>query len=172
MTKRLETMVAVASILTWTVSSEAQSRVASQREAFAEAYMNSETGLTLAQAIERALTQEPTLGPSRTAVDVALGELLQGGLRPNPSVSFMQQNQPGGTDSQTRVELQWPLDLFRKSGRVQVAEQELHAAQHGVSDRERALVIDVRMKYGEVVAAIRDLSVNDDLVATMTRQAE
>jgi len=172
MTKRLSTVATVASVLTWTVSVQAQPGLPNQREALAAQYMNGETGLTLAEAIARALAQEPTLGASRTSVDVAVGELLQAGLRPNPSVSFMQQNQPGGTDSQTRVELLWPLDLFRKSGRVQVAEQELQAVQKGVSDRERSLVVDVRVKYGELVAAVRDLSVSDDLVATLARQAE
>ena len=103
---------------------------------------------------------------------MAKGGRLQAGLRPNPTVSFMQQTEPGGTDSQSRVELQWPLDLFRKTGRVAVAEQELQAAQQSVSDRERLLAADVRMKYGEVVAAVRDLSVSDDLVAATTRQSE
>ncbi|PYR31625.1 MAG: hypothetical protein DMF90_25260, partial [Acidobacteria bacterium] len=172
MTKRLWTVTTVAAVVTWTVSVQAQPDLPNQREALAAQYMNSESGLTLAEAIARALAQEPTLSASRTSVDVAVGELLQAGLRPNPSVSFMQQNQPGGTDSQTRVELQWPLDLFRRSGRVQVAEQELQAVQKGVSDRERSLVVDVRVKYGELVAAVRDLSVSDDLVATLARQVE
>jgi outer membrane protein, heavy metal efflux system len=83
----------------------------------------------------------------------------------------MQQHEPGGTDSQSRFEMQWPLDLFRKTGRVAVAEQDLVATEQNVADRERLLAADVRMKYGEVVAAIRDLSVSDDLVATTTRQA-
>ena len=93
----------------------------------ASQYVNTETGITLAEAITRALAQEPTLRATRTEVDVAKGEQLQAGLRPNPTVSFMQQIEPGGTDSQSRVELQWPLDLFRKTGRVAVAEQELQA---------------------------------------------
>ena len=68
--------------------------------------------------------------------------------------------------------MQWPLDLFRKTGRVAVAEQELQATEQGVADRERLLAADVRMKYGEVVAAVRDLSVSDDLVAATTRQSD
>src|SRR5207247_2061890 len=81
------------------------------------------------------------------------------GLRPNPTVSFAQQEEPGGTDSQTRVELQWPLDLFRRHGRVAVAEREVEATARAVADRERLLAADVRMKYGEVVAALRELAV-------------
>ena len=94
------------------------------------------------------------------------------GCIPIPRCPFMQQIEPGGTDSQSRIEMQWPLDLFRKTGRVAVADQELQATQQSVSDRERLLAADVRMKYGEVVAAVRDLSVSDDLVATTTRQSD
>jgi cobalt-zinc-cadmium efflux system outer membrane protein len=116
--------------------------------------------------------EEPTLRAIRTEVDVAKGGRLQAGLRPNPTVSFMQQAEPAGTDSQSRVEIQWPLDLFRKTGRVAVADQELQATQQNVSDRERLLAAEVRMKYGEVAAAVRDLSVSDDLIAATTRQSE
>ena len=171
MTKRLW-IVAACGILTWSVNVAAQSGAPNPREPLASQYVNTETGVTLAEAIARALAQEPTLRATRTEVDVAKGERLQAGLRPNPTVSFMQQTEPGGTDSQSRVEVQWPLDLFRKTGRVAVAEQALQATKQSVSDRERLLAADVRMKYGEVVAAVRDLSVSEDLVATTTRQSE
>jgi cobalt-zinc-cadmium efflux system outer membrane protein len=165
-------IVTACGILTWSVNVRAQSGATNQREALASQYVNSETGITLAEAITRALAQEPALRATRTEVDVAKGERLQAGLRPNPTVSFIQQAEPGGSDSQSRVEVQWPLDLFRKTGRVAVAEQELQATERRVSDRERLFAADVRMKYGEVVAGVRDLSVSDDLVATTTRQSE
>lgn len=171
MTKRLW-IVTACGILTWSVNVRAQSGALSPREALASQYINAETGMTLDEAITRALAQEPTLRATRTEVDVAKGERLQAGLRPNPTVSFTQQTEPTGTDSQSRVEMQWPLDLFRKTGRVAVAEQELQATEQSVSDRERLLAADVRMKYGEVVAAVRDLAVSDNLVATTRRQSE
>jgi cobalt-zinc-cadmium efflux system outer membrane protein len=170
MTKHLW-IVTACGVLTFGVNLRAQSGAPNPREALAAPYVNSETGVTLADAITRALAQEPMLRATRTEADVAKGERLQAGLRPNPTVSFMQQNEPGGTDSQSRVEMQWPLDLFRKTGRVAVAEQELQATSQNVSNRERLLAADVGMKYGEVVAAIRDLAVSDDLIATATRQA-
>ena len=171
MTKRLW-IVTACGLLTWSVNLRAQSGAQNPREPLASQYVNTETGITLAEATTRALAQEPTLRATRTEVDVARGAQLQSGSHPNPTVSFMQQMEPGGTDSQTRIELQWPLDLFRKTGRSGVADQELHAAEQSVADRERLLAADVRMKYGEVVAAVRDLSISDDLVATMTRQSD
>jgi cobalt-zinc-cadmium efflux system outer membrane protein len=171
MTKRLWIATACG-LLTWNVNVRAQSGAQNLGEPLASEYVNTETGVTLAEATTRALAQEPTLRATRTEVDVARGAQLQSGSHPNPTVSFMQQMEPGGTDSQTRIELQWPLDLFRKTGRSGVADQELHAAEQGVADRERLLAADVRMKYGEVVAAIRDLSISDDLVAATTRQSD
>jgi cobalt-zinc-cadmium efflux system outer membrane protein len=171
MTKRFR-IVAACGLLTWSVNVRAQSGAQNPREPLASQYVNTEAGITLAEATTRALAQEPTLRATRTEVDVARGAQLQSGSHPNPTVSFMQQMEPGGTDSQTRIELQWPLDLFRKTGRSGVADQELHAAEQGVADRERLLAADVRMKYGEVVAAIRDLSISDDLVETMARQSD
>src|SRR4051812_43369355 len=171
MTKRLWIVTACA-ILAWSANGRAQSGVQSPPGPLASQYLNTETGITLAEATTRALAQEPTLRATRTEVDVARGGQVQSAAHPNPTLSFMQQLEPGGTDSQTRIELQWPLDLFRKTGRTAVADQELHAAEQGIADRERLLAADVRMKYGEVVAAVRDLSISDDLVATMTRQLD
>lgn len=163
-------IVTACGLLIWSVSVGAQSGAPNPREALASQYINTDTGVSLDEAITRALEQEPTLRATRTDVDVARGVHLQAGLRPNPTVSFMQQQEPGGTDNQSRVEIQWPLDLFRKTGRVAVAEQHVQATERAVADRGRMLAADVRVKYGEVVAAIRDLAVSDDLVATTARQ--
>lgn len=171
MTKRLWIVTACGGLI-WSVTGSAQSGAPSPREALASQYVNTETGITLAQAITHALAQEPTIRATRTEVDVAKGERQQAGLHPNPTVTFMRQTEPGGTDSQSRVEMQWPLDLFRKAGRVGVAEERLQVAAQSVSDRERLLAADVRLKYGEVVAAVRDLSVSDDLVAATARQSD
>ena len=158
--------------LTASASVRAQSPPPNPRETLASRYLNAESGLTLTEAVGRALAQEPTLRAARTALDAAAGERVQADLRPNPTVSFMQLLEPGGSDSQSRVDLQWPLELFRKTGRVAVAEHGQQATRWGVSDRERLLAGEVRMKYGEVVAEIRDLSVSDELLTLATRQAE
>jgi outer membrane protein, heavy metal efflux system len=133
-------------------------------------YVDPVSGLNLQEAIVRALEQEPDLRSARTVVDVAHGMRQQAELRPNPMVSFSQQEEPSGPDRQTRVEMSWPLDLFRKAGRVGVAEREIDAARFTVADRERLLTVDVRVKYGEVAAAARELAVLDDLFAATSRQ--
>jgi cobalt-zinc-cadmium efflux system outer membrane protein len=70
------------------------------------------------------------------------------------------------------VSVEWPLDLFRREGRVGVAEREVAAAQLSVADRERVLAADVRARFGDVLVAIRDLSVLDELLDVSRRQHE
>ena len=133
-------------------------------------YIDPVAGLTLDDAIARALEREPTLRASRSQVDVARGLREQAALRPNPSLSFSQQQQPAGSDKQTRIEVQWPLDLFRRAGRLAVADREMEAARQATANRERRLAADVRAKYGAVAAAARSLSVTEQLLSATTRQ--
>lgn len=140
--------------------------------ASAARYMDEQTGVTLEAAILRALAQEPSLRAVRADVAVARGLLQQAALRPNPTLSFERREEPAGTDNQTTVSVDWPLDLFRKRGRVQTADRELEATQFAATDRERLLAAEVRMQYGATVAAVRDLAVADDVVAAVRRQFE
>jgi outer membrane protein TolC len=85
-------------------------------------------------------------------------------------VSFEQRAEPAGMDRQTGVTMEWPLDLYRKRGRTRVADGEIRTAELEVADRERLLTADVRARYGDVLAAVRELAILDELVATTTRQ--
>jgi cobalt-zinc-cadmium efflux system outer membrane protein len=60
--------------------------------------------------------------------------------------------------------------LFRRGQRVATADREVSAVQLAVADRERLLAAEVRMRYGEVLASVRDLATLDELVATTERQ--
>jgi cobalt-zinc-cadmium efflux system outer membrane protein len=137
--------------------------------AMANRYVDPVGGLSLDAAIARALQQEPDLRAARAGIDVARGMRTQASLRPNPTVSFERRDEPAGADSQTSVGVEWPLDLFRRPGRVAVAERELEAAEAMAADRERILAAEVRMQYGVLLASVRDLLVLDEL-ATVTRR--
>lgn len=166
MTTRVVLSVLIAALMT-EVSAAAQ---APMSEPTAKQYVDPVNGLSLEQAIARALEQEPSLRAARTEIDVARGMRLQASLRPNPTVSFERREEPAGTDNQTMVAVEWPLDLFRRSGRVAVADREVGVTELAVADRERLLATDVRMRYGDVVGALRDLAILDELVATTRRQ--
>lgn len=127
-------------------------------------------GLSLDQAITRALAQEPSIRAARTTIDAARGMRQQAGLRRNPSLSTEFRGEPSGTDNQTTVSLEWPLDLFRREGRVAVADREMMAAELSVADRERLLIAEVRARFGDALTAVRDLGVVDELVDAVRRQ--
>lgn len=158
--------VAIAIVLAGLLGSAVRAQVvpATQHEQLAPKFVDLDRGLTLDEAIVRALEHEPSVRAARTDIEAARGMRVQAGLRPNPTVSFTRQEEPTSTDNETGIAVQWPLDLFRKRGRVAVADQELEATRLAVADRERVLASEVRLKYGEVVAAVREVAVSDDLV--------
>lgn len=138
----------------------------------AAAYVNQAAGLALDDAVARALEREPSLRAARTDIAVARGLRAQAALRPNPTVTVERREEPTGTDNQTSVGLRWPLDLYRRPGRVHTADRAIEAAGFAASDRARVLVAEVRMQYGVAAAAARDVEVADDLVATVRRQLD
>ena len=167
MTTRIALTVLIATLVTG-VSSSAQSP--SGHAPLAGRFVDPVNGLSLEQAIARAIEQEPSLRAARSQVEGAHGTKIQASLRPNPSVSFERREEPGGTDNLTTVGVEWPLDLFRRDGRVAVADREVATAQLAVADRERVLAADVRTRYGDVLATIRELALLDEIVAATQSQ--
>jgi outer membrane protein, heavy metal efflux system len=167
MTTRIAFSVLIATLLTG-VSSSAQSP--GGKAPLAARFVDPTNGLSLDQAIARAIEQEPSFRAARSQLEVAQGTKVQASLRPNPSVSFERREEPGGTDNLTTVGVEWPLGLFRKDGRIAVADRELATAQLAVADRERVLAADVRTRYGDVLSTIRDLALFDEIVAATQNQ--
>lgn len=166
MTARIVLSVLIAALLT-ELSAFAQGPA---QTPVLDRYVDAVNGLSLEQAIARALEQEPSLRASRSQIDVARGMRLQASLRPNPTVVVERREEPAGTDNLTTVAVEWPLDLFRRPRRVAVADRQVIAVQLAVADRQRLLEAQVRNGYGEVLAAVRDLAILDDLVETTRRQ--
>jgi len=154
------------------IAAPARGQDAARPSALAPQYIDDRAGLGLDAAIARARDREPSLRAVRTDIEVARGLRQQAGLRPNPTLTFERRDEPTGTDNLTSVGVQWPLELFRRSGRVQTAERGLQATQFAVTDRERLLVAEVRMQYGVTAAAVRDVVVADEVVTTAQRQLD
>jgi cobalt-zinc-cadmium efflux system outer membrane protein len=133
-------------------------------------FLDQAGGLSLDQAIARARAQEPAIRAARTSVDAARGVRAQAGRRQNPAVSLEWRDEPAGTDNQLMVNVEWPLDLFRRDGRVAVADRVIAAAELSVVDRERMLAADVRARFGDVLVAVRELTVLEELAAVARRQ--
>lgn len=133
-------------------------------------FIDIRNGLSLESAVRQALEREPTLRSVRSEVDVAQGRRLQAALRPSPTVSIEQRQEPTSPDNQTMAQIQWPLDLFRRPFRVAVADRAIDVRERAVENRGRLLMGDVRGRYGDAAAAIRDLALADDAVELISRQ--
>jgi len=129
-------------------------------------------GLTIAQATALGLRQEPSLREVRSAIDAARGERQQAGLRPNPSVSAERREEIGGGDNQTMIGIDWPLDLFRRSARITVADRTVTVMERSADDRERILSADIRDHVALVLTAVRRLDVLESLVEASRRTVE
>ena len=132
-------------------------------------YIDPTGGLGLDEAIDRAQKHEPGLRATRSEVDAARGRREQSVLRPNPTTTFEGRREPG-TDSLVSIGVEWPLDLFRRAGRVGTATQQVTASELAVVDRERMLIGDVRLHYGRAAAAIREAQIATDLASIVERQ--
>jgi cobalt-zinc-cadmium efflux system outer membrane protein len=124
-----------------------------------------ETGLTLAAAIALGLEREPGLRAAQADVDMARGERQQAGLRPNPMLSLVRQDQVRGRDSVAGFDIEWPLDLFRRGSRVATADRGVAVAEATLADQRRTRAAEIATGYGDLLAAIRRLEVTDELIA-------
>jgi cobalt-zinc-cadmium efflux system outer membrane protein len=133
-------------------------------------YLDADGGLTIDDAVAQALRQEPGLQSDRADIAVAQAQRMQAGLRANPMVSFAQQEQPGGTDSQTRLEVAWPLELGRRAARIQVADAAVRTSALTIAARERDLAGRVRQVYADALSALQELAVDERIIAVAVDQ--
>jgi len=136
------------------------------------AVIDPHNGLSLELAIAEGLRAEPNLRAAGFDVDVARGDARQARVRPNPDVSFEQREQTGGPDRQTSVGVDLPLDLFRRTPRIEAAERMVEAADAGLADRRRLLASSIRQQYGDALIAARGLDVLDAVLAASRRTYE
>jgi outer membrane protein, heavy metal efflux system len=163
-------MTAALLILSALVGSAAAAQTVASQLPTSAFFVDPRDGLSLEQAIRRAFDREPSLRAARTSLDAARDARVQAGLRKNPSLTVDLRGEPAGTDNQTMISVEWPLDLFRRDGREAVADREMTAVQLSIADRERVLASDVRARFGDVLAASRDLALLEELIDVVRRQ--
>lgn len=89
---------------------------------------------------------------------MAKGDVAQARLRQNPSLTLGDLKEVDGGDNAINVSGSLPLELFgRRARRTEVAESKEDATQQNVADQERLLTGQVRMRFGEALASIRNL---------------
>jgi cobalt-zinc-cadmium efflux system outer membrane protein len=122
-------------------------------------------GLTADEMVRYALTHNGELLAIMQMISQAQGKLRQAGLRPNPMVEGSYQKAVASSDNNVTVGAELPLELGgRREARVAVVMREMEMRQAEVADFERRLAADVRMKYGDAIAAARNLKFTEDLL--------
>ena len=128
-------------------------------------FLDLQRGVTEAELVTRALASSPTLLAQRQQIAMATGDVTQARLRQNPSLTLGGLKEVNGGDNAITVSGSLPLELFgRRARRTEVAESKEDATQQSVADQERLLTGDVRMRFGEALAAIRDLQFVEQLL--------
>jgi outer membrane protein, heavy metal efflux system len=131
----------------------------------AGSFLDPQNGATEADLVARALASNPTLLAQRQQVAMAKGDVTQARLRQNPSLTLGGLKEVNGGDNGINVSGSLPLELFgRRAHRTEVAENKEEATQQSVADQERLLARDVRMRFGQALASIRDLMFVEQLL--------
>lgn len=128
-------------------------------------FVDPDHGLTEADLVARALANNPSLAAQRQTIESAKGALAQARLRANPSLSVGGLKEVDGDDNRFNVGAEVPLELFgRRARRTEVAAQKLNSTRETVNDNERLLTGEVRMRFADTLAAIRNLEFVEQLL--------
>jgi cobalt-zinc-cadmium efflux system outer membrane protein len=134
--------------------------------ATASKYWDAVTGNSVDDLVKLALENNGELEAMRKEAAAAEQLIKQAGLRPNPTVDLSGTKQLGGSDNSRMVQGELPLELGgRRAARIRVAQRELEIRQQSVAERGRQLATEVRIKYGEVLAAIFKLMFTESMLA-------
>ena len=129
-------------------------------------YLDQQNGMNADQAVALALENNGELQAIRKEVEASRAMVKQAGLRANPKLNASGAKQIGGADNNQMSEVMLPLELGgRRSARIGVAKKELEAREFELANQERLLAADVRLKFGEALAAIKKLDVTERTLA-------
>jgi cobalt-zinc-cadmium efflux system outer membrane protein len=128
-------------------------------------FLDLQGGVTETELVTRALASNPSLLAQRQQIAMARGDVTQARLRQNPSLTLGGLKEVDGGDNAINVRGSLPLELFgRRARRTEVAQNQEEVTQQSVADRERLLTGEVRMRFGQALAAIRDLMFVEQLL--------
>jgi outer membrane protein, heavy metal efflux system len=122
-------------------------------------------GQTVQDLVTRALDQNGDILTGERLVAAARGGVTQARLKANPSLSFSESQEIAGGQNNFMIGGTLPLELYhRRDRRVDVAQSGVKMTEFDQAERERWLRAEVETKFGEVLAAVRNLQVTEDLL--------
>ena len=122
-------------------------------------------GRTAEELVSIALQRNGDVLAARQQVEAARGGLTQAQLRANPSAEISGSKEVGGPQNTLLLGGSLPLELYhRRERRMEVAASGIRTADFERMERERQVRGEVEAKFGEVLAAQRNLQVIEDLL--------
>jgi cobalt-zinc-cadmium efflux system outer membrane protein len=111
----------------------------------------------------------------RQQIEIAKGDVTQAHLHKNPSLMLGGLKEVNGDDHGINITGSIPLELYgRRARRTEVAESKEDVSKQSVADQERLLTGEVRTRFGEALASVRNLvfieqllKVNQDFLKLM-----
>ncbi len=141
----------------------AQTPPAAARQRSESHFVDRVSGQTADDVVRYALEHNGEVAAARRLLGEVRGRLTQAGLKPNPVVESSASQAVNGPDSTIMVGFELPLELHgRRDARQVVVQRELEMREAEIKDFERRLAAEVRSKYGEVIAAARNLGLSED----------
>ncbi len=138
--------------------------------AMCQAVLDPVNGQTVETLVKRALAQNGGLLAGQSQVAAARGGVTQARLKANPSIQFSDAQEAVGSQNNFMIGGTLPLELYhRRERRVEVAEASVRMSEFEQADRERQMRGEVEAKFGDVLAAARNLQVANDLLALNKR---
>jgi cobalt-zinc-cadmium efflux system outer membrane protein len=128
-------------------------------------FLDLQHGVTEPELVTRALAINPGLLAQRQQIAMAHGGVEQARLRKNPTLNLGGLKEVNGSDNSLTLGGSLPLELFgRRARRTEVAGKKEDATEQSVADQERLLTADVRTRFGQTLASIRDLAFTEQLL--------
>ncbi len=160
----------IAAFIGCVLEARPQAVIATPSSVSFQKYLDMQTGMTADEAVRIALANNQELAALRKEAEAGEQLLRQSGLRANPSLEISGDRQIGGMDQGYMVQGGLPLELGgRRNARIKVAESELEIRRLAVADRERLLAADVRIKFGESLAAVFKLKFTEEMLDAASR---
>ena len=128
-------------------------------------------GQTVEDLVQRALKQNGGLLAGQSQIAAARGGVTQARLKANPSIQLSDSQEAVGSQNSFVIGGTLPLELYhRRERRTEVADANVKMSEFEQTERQRQLRAEVEVKFGEVLAAARNLQVANDLL-TLNRRA-
>lgn len=129
-------------------------------------FVDAAGGMTADAAVAFALENNAELAAIRKEAEAGKELIRQARLRANPSLQVGGTKQMNGDDNSFMIEGGIPLELAgRRDARIRIAEAESEIRTLAAADRERQLAAEVRIKFGEAIAAILKLKFTEETLS-------